>query len=61
MKICEQHGLYDAIIYIYNNGMLDYVTPAEELLTVLMNAMDASNEPTQNGRYESVTKRMTSK
>ena len=61
MNICWQHGLYDAIIYIYNNGMLDYVTPAEELLAVLMDAMDpSSQEPQQNGCYESVTKRMTS-
>ena len=44
MNICWQHGLYDAIIYIYNNGMLDYVTPAEELLAVLMDAMDPSSQ-----------------
>ena len=56
MSSCWQYGLYDAIIYIYNNGMQDFVTPAEELLTVLVNALK-SNE---NGGYESVTKRMTS-
>ena len=49
--------------------MLDYVTPAEELLNILMNAMDASKDYStkphhlhHNGlsSYESVTKRMTS-
>ncbi len=65
MNICWQHGLYDAIIYVYNNGMLDYVTPAEELLSVLMNAMKASTS--SNGGFISpgtdpggITKRLTS-
>jgi hypothetical protein len=57
MNVCWLHGLFDAIIYIYNNGMIDFVTPAEELLTVLMNAMTAL---TDNGYSDSVTKRMTS-
>ena len=39
MNVCWLHGLYDAIIYVYNNGMLDYVAPAEELLGVLTGAM----------------------
>ena len=53
MNVCWKNGLYDAIIYIYNNGMKDFVTPAEELLSVLIKALDSPNE---NG-YESVTKR----
>ena len=36
MNVCWPNGLYDAIIYIYNNGMKDFVTPAEELLGVLI-------------------------
>ena len=36
MNVCWANGLYDAIIYIYNNGMKDFVTPAEELLGVLI-------------------------
>ena len=39
MNVCWLHGLYDGIIYVYNNGMLDYVAPAEELLGVLTAAM----------------------
>ena len=39
MNVCWLHGLFDGIIYVYNNGMLDYVSPAEELLGVLTGAM----------------------
>ena len=35
MSICQEHNLFDAIIYIYNNAMLDYITPVEKLLRVL--------------------------
>ena len=59
MGVCWEHGLYDAIIYIYNNGMKDFVTPAEELFSVLIKAMNTEVEPPKNG-FESVTKRMTS-
>ena len=38
MNVCWQFGLYDAVIYIYNNGMMDYITPAEELLNLLAQA-----------------------
>lgn len=41
MKLCWTHGLYDAIIYIYNQGMYDYVTPLEELMTELQSAMNS--------------------
>lgn len=39
MTLCWQHNLYDAILYIYNRGMQDYVTPFEELMTVLQSAL----------------------
>ena len=38
MSVCGQHGLYDAVIYVYNNGMLDYTTPAEDLLHIMAEA-----------------------
>ena len=44
MNVCWLHGLYDGIIYVYNNGMLDYVAPAEELLGALAGAMAAPEE-----------------
>ncbi|CAG7727060.1 unnamed protein product [Allacma fusca] len=39
MKLCWTQGLYDAIIYIYNQGMIDYITPLEELMTELQSAI----------------------
>ena len=47
MNICWSHGLYDAIIYIYNNGMMDFVTPAEELLSQLMVALNHARDNLQ--------------
>eukprot|EP00095_Tigriopus_kingsejongensis_P008534 maker-scaffold81_size397536-snap-gene-2.19 protein:Tk08534 transcript:maker-scaffold81_size397536-snap-gene-2.19-mRNA-1 annotation:"hypothetical protein LOTGIDRAFT_215952" len=44
MNVCWSHGLHDAIIYIYNNGMLDYITPTEELMSQLTNAMQSGKE-----------------
>ena len=35
MSVCQQHNLYDAIIYIYNNAMLDYITPVEKMLRLV--------------------------
>jgi len=43
MKICWTQGLYDAIIYIYNHGMRDYVAPFEELMTELQSALAAGS------------------
>ena len=44
MSICQQHNLFDAIIYIYNNAMLDYITPVEKLLRLLANKTEFSDE-----------------
>ncbi|XP_077997967.1 vacuolar protein sorting-associated protein 8 homolog isoform X1 [Glandiceps talaboti] len=46
VSLCWAHGLYDAILYIYNKGMSDYVTPLEELLTVLQSAIKSSRQLT---------------
>ncbi len=43
MNLCWQHGLHDAVIYVHNNGMLDYVSPAEELLAQLASALNSSS------------------
>ena len=47
MSLCWLHGLYDAIIYIHNNGMLDYVSPMEEFMTQLTSAISASKTLSQ--------------
>ncbi|KAK7082685.1 Vacuolar protein sorting-associated protein 8 [Halocaridina rubra] len=43
MTLCWTHGMYDAIFYIYTRGIKDFITPLEELITVLCNAMDSGN------------------
>jgi len=43
MKLCWTHGLYDAIIYIYNRGMNDFISPLEELMTELQSALLAGS------------------
>ncbi|CAC5412316.1 VPS8 [Mytilus coruscus] len=48
VSLCWSHGLYDAIIYVYNQGMRDFTTPLEELLTVLRSAVDTGKQLTDN-------------
>lgn len=33
--LCKQHGLYDALIYVWNQALDDYITPLTDLLTLL--------------------------
>ena len=35
MLVCDRHNLYDAIIYIHNTAILDYISPAERMLAGL--------------------------
>ncbi|KAI0006521.1 Golgi CORVET complex core vacuolar protein 8-domain-containing protein [Xylariaceae sp. FL0662B] len=44
--LCKQHGLYDALIYVWNQALNDYITPLIDLLTLLIPL-------TQNGDYAS--------
>ena len=37
--LCWTHGLYDAMIYVYNHGLNDYTTPLKELLTLLTSSI----------------------
>ncbi|XP_078620345.1 vacuolar protein sorting-associated protein 8 homolog isoform X1 [Branchiostoma floridae x Branchiostoma japonicum] len=46
--MCWLHGLYDALIYIYNKGMQDYITPLEELLRVLQSAIKSNKQLTDD-------------
>ena len=36
--------MYDAIIYIYNQGLKDFVTPLLELIAVLREAIDSGKQ-----------------
>jgi hypothetical protein len=42
--LCWTYGLYDAMIYVYNRGMRDYITPLEELLLLLQSAMKRNKQ-----------------
>ncbi|XP_034040433.1 vacuolar protein sorting-associated protein 8 homolog [Thalassophryne amazonica] len=35
VQICWENQLYDAMIYIFNSGMNDYITPMEKLFSVI--------------------------
>ncbi|EFQ25532.1 vacuolar assembly/sorting protein VPS8 [Colletotrichum graminicola M1.001] len=37
--LCKQHGLYDALIYVWNQALDDYITPLIDLLTLLVPIM----------------------
>lgn len=38
--------MYDAIIYIFNQGLQDYVTPLQDLTTELRQAIDSGKQLT---------------
>ncbi|XP_071103447.1 vacuolar protein sorting-associated protein 8 homolog [Haliotis cracherodii] len=48
VHLCWDHGLYDAIIYVYNKGMYDYTTPLEELLLLLTSAVKTGKQLTDS-------------
>ncbi|KAL6848559.1 hypothetical protein ACP4OV_021853 [Aristida adscensionis] len=37
VRLCREHGLYGALIYLFNQGLNDFRTPLEELLSVIQN------------------------
>ncbi|KAG8076620.1 hypothetical protein GUJ93_ZPchr0006g40989 [Zizania palustris] len=37
VRLCREHGLYGALIYLFNQGLKDFCTPLEELLFVIQN------------------------
>ncbi|KAL9255809.1 Vacuolar protein sorting-associated protein 8-like protein [Drosera capensis] len=37
VRLCQEHGLYGALIYLFNKGLNDFRTPLEEFLSVLSN------------------------
>ena len=52
MNLCWQHNLHEAVIYIHNNGMMDYVSPAEELLTQLRSALDSADGKLSHKQFD---------
>ncbi|GAW11661.1 hypothetical protein ANO14919_010090 [Xylariales sp. No.14919] len=41
--LCKQHGLYDALIYVWNQALYDYITPLIDLLTLLKPLMQSGD------------------
>lgn len=42
--LCKQHGLYDALIYVWNQALNDYITPLIEMLALLIPLMREAGE-----------------
>ncbi|MCL7022685.1 hypothetical protein MKW94_004174 [Papaver nudicaule] len=38
VRLCREHGLYGALIYLFNRGLDDYKAPLEELLLVVQSS-----------------------
>lgn len=38
VRLCREHGLYGALVYLFNKGLDDFRAPLEELLVVLRNS-----------------------
>ncbi|XP_050385748.1 uncharacterized protein LOC126802206 [Argentina anserina] len=38
VRLCREHGLYSALVYLFNKGLNDFISPLEELLVVLHNS-----------------------
>ena len=50
VKLCRKHGLHNALLYVYNNGLAEYVTPAEILeQEVRISSGKAAAEVTKKG------------
>lgn len=56
--LCKQHGLYDALIYIWSQGLNDFVTPLIELLSLVKLLLDQfdQEELADNPFYHSAMK-----
>ncbi|XP_071448355.1 vacuolar protein sorting-associated protein 8 homolog isoform X2 [Hetaerina americana] len=44
VTLCWTYGMYDALLYIHNRGMADYITPFEELMGVLREALSKGKQ-----------------
>jgi vacuolar protein sorting-associated protein 8 len=46
--LCKQHSLYDALIYVWNQALRDYVTPMIDLVTLLIPLMQDGEQVLSN-------------
>ncbi|KAF3927416.1 hypothetical protein ABW21_db0206341 [Orbilia brochopaga] len=43
-SLCKEHSLYDALIYVWNQALSDYITPTIELLALIVPLITANDE-----------------
>ncbi|KAH0539112.1 hypothetical protein FGG08_004350 [Glutinoglossum americanum] len=48
-NLCKKHSLYDALIYVWNRAIRDYITPLIDLLSLLVPARQAGPLANSNG------------
>ncbi|KAI1392838.1 Golgi CORVET complex core vacuolar protein 8-domain-containing protein [Hypoxylon trugodes] len=46
--LCKQNGLYDALIYVWNQALSDYITPLIDLLTLLIPLVRNDHDASRN-------------
>ncbi|KAI4355307.1 hypothetical protein L6164_004095 [Bauhinia variegata] len=42
VRLCREHGLYSALVYLFNKGLNDFRAPLEELFAVLLHSQKES-------------------
>ncbi|KAL3958814.1 hypothetical protein ACCO45_006976 [Purpureocillium lilacinum] len=52
--LCKQHSLYDALTYVWNQALGDYITPMIDLLSLLLPLMTNGDSTAQTDDYYSV-------
>lgn len=45
VRLCWSHCLYELVIYVFNKGLNDYLTPLEKLIKILRDAMKTTDGP----------------
>ena len=50
IRLCEQHNMWSALIYIFNRGLGDFVSPAEDLFKQTLLAANAQDQQTYGSK-----------
>ena len=50
IRLCEQHNMWSALLYIFNRGLGDFVSPAEDLFKQTLLATNAQNQQTYGSK-----------
>ncbi|CAG8499382.1 17627_t:CDS:10, partial [Acaulospora colombiana] len=51
VQLCKSEGLYDALIYVWNRSMVDYVSPAVELLAIIRRILISEKRRKKKHRF----------